>query len=104
MDDIEHPDLIEECIKNIDAAAYEKNRYKDEKLPSIKKKIDRNDKTEYWPKIIKESLHWLLFYIIEFTTDRIENDKNLLPSLLVFFQYLRLNFGEIRGKMIKKQQ
>ena len=52
MDDIEHPDLIEECIKNIDAAAYEKNRYKDEKLPSIKKKIDRNYKTEYCPKSI----------------------------------------------------
>ena len=72
--------------KNIDAAAYEKNRYKDEKLPSIKKNIDRNDKTEYWQKIIKGILNWLPFLdTIEFTADRIENDKNLSPSLLIFF-------------------
>ena len=31
--------------KIIDTAADEKNLYKDVKLPSIKKKIDRNDKT-----------------------------------------------------------
>ena len=46
MEGIEHPALIKECIKNLDAAVYEKYIYKDEKLPSIKKKIDRNDKTE----------------------------------------------------------
>ena len=63
MDDLDHTAFIEEWKKYIDAAAYEKNLYKDVKLPSIKKKIDRNDKTEYWPNIIKESLHWLLFYI-----------------------------------------
>ena len=37
MEDIEHPDLIEEQKRNIDAAAYEKIQYKDVKLPSIKK-------------------------------------------------------------------
>ena len=42
---IEHPALIEEWIQNIAAAAYENNLYKDEKLTSINKKIDRNDKT-----------------------------------------------------------
>ena len=45
MDDLDHPAFIEEWKKNLDVAAYEKNLYKDVKLPSIKKKIDRNDKT-----------------------------------------------------------
>ena len=63
MEYIEHPALIEEWIKNIDAAAYENNLYKDEKLPSIKKRIDRNDKTEYWPIIIVEISIGCLFLI-----------------------------------------
>ena len=45
MDDLDHPTLIEEWKQNLDAAAYEKNTYKDVKLLSIKKKMDRNDKT-----------------------------------------------------------
>ena len=74
-----------------DAAAYEKYIYKDEKLPSIKKKIDRNYKTDYWPKRIVESLNWLPFLdIVEFTADRIENDKNLLPSLLKYFTMFKI--------------
>ena len=48
MDNLEHPDLIEER-KNIDAAAYEKNLNQDVKIPLIKKKIECNGKTEYWP-------------------------------------------------------
>ena len=58
MRDIEHPALIEEWIQNIDAAAHEKDEHKDENLPSMKKKIDRNHKTECWPKIIMKSLNW----------------------------------------------
>ena len=82
MEDIGHPTLIEEWIQNLDSDAYEKYIYKDVKLPSIRKKIDRNDKTEYWPKSIVESLNWLtLLDITEFTTDRIENDNNPLSSL-----------------------
>ena len=54
---IEHPAFIEEWIQNLDAASYENNIYKDEKLPSIKKKFYRNDKTEYWTKIIVESIN-----------------------------------------------
>ena len=43
----------------------------------MKKKID---KTECWPKIIMGSLNWLPFIdIIEFTADKIENDKNIFP-------------------------
>ena len=45
MDDLDHHALIKEWKQNLDASAYEKNLYKDVKLPSIKKKIDRNDKT-----------------------------------------------------------
>ena len=52
MDNLEHPALIEEWKQSIDDAVYEKNLYKDAKLPSIKKKNDCNDKTEYCPKSI----------------------------------------------------
>ena len=77
MDDLDHPVLIKELKQNLDAAAYEKNLNQDVKIPSIKKKIDRNNKTEYWPTSIKESLSWLSFlYIMGFTKEKIENDKN----------------------------
>ena len=47
------------------------------------------------------SLNWLPFIdIMVCTADRIENDKNLLPSLLKMIQCLRLNVGGIQGKMI----
>ena len=39
MDDLEHPALIEEWKKHLDAAAYEKYIYKDVKIPSIRKNI-----------------------------------------------------------------
>ena len=62
MEDIYHPALIGERKQNIDAAAYEKNLYKDLKIPPINKQIDRDDKTEYWPTSIEESLNWLPFF------------------------------------------
>ena len=66
--------LIEEWIRNIYAAAYDKNLIKDEKLPSIQNKIDCNDKTEYRPKRIMESLNWLTFIdIMEFTSKLISS-------------------------------
>ena len=53
--------------------------------------MDCNDKTEYWPKSIMESLNWLLFLdIMDFTADRIENDRNILPSLLNFFTMFKI--------------
>ena len=80
MKDLEHPELIEEWIQNIDDDAYEKNLHKDEKLPSMKKKIDLNYKTELWPKSIMKSLNWLTSVdIMQFTVDMRENDKNILP-------------------------
>ena len=77
MEDLGYPALIEEWKQNIHADAYENNLYQDVKISSIKKNIDRNHKTEYWPTNIKEILNWLPFSIMEFNTDRIENDKNL---------------------------
>ena len=86
-----HTELIKQWIQNLDAAAYEKNIHKDEKLPSMKKKIDRNYKTECWPKSIMESLNWLPFIdIMEFTADKIRNDKNILPSLLKKFTMFKI--------------
>ena len=38
-------------------------------------------------------------YVMEFTTDKIDNDKNLLPTLLKIFQCLRLNVGGIQVKI-----
>ena len=37
MDDLDHPALIEEWKKNVDAAAYENNLNQDINIPSIKK-------------------------------------------------------------------
>ena len=54
---LEHLELIEEQVQNFDAASYETSLHKDKKLPSMKKKMYRNDKTEYWPKSIMESLN-----------------------------------------------
>ena len=52
-----------------------KNLNQDEKLPSMKYKIDRKYKTDCWPKIVMESLNWLTFLkITELTSDRINND------------------------------
>ena len=77
MDDIDHPELIEEWKQNVDAIAYENNINQDVRIPSIKKTFDRNNNLEYWPTSIKEILKWLpSFDIMEFTAERIKNDKN----------------------------
>ena len=77
MEDLEHPALIEEWIQNIDSVYYEKHLHKDEKLPSLKKKMYPTYKTECWPKIILDGLNWLPFIeTMDFTADRIYNDKN----------------------------
>ena len=40
-------------------------------------KNDCNDKTEYWPTSIKESLNWLPYlHIMDFTSESIENNIN----------------------------
>ena len=69
-------------------------------LPSIKKTIDRNDKTQYCPKIIEESINWLPFLdIMELTADKIDSDKIYYRYCLIVFRCLRLNIGGIQGKM-----
>ena len=47
MENYDHPALIDERKQNINAAAYKKHLNKEINLPSKKKEIDRNDKTEY---------------------------------------------------------
>ena len=57
----------------------------------MRKKIDCNYKTECWTKSIMEILNWLYFLdIMEFTTNRINNDKNILPSLLKDFTMFKI--------------
>ena len=52
----------------------------------------------------KVSIGYLFLDIMELTADRINNDKNILPSLLKILQCLRLNVGGIKGKMTKNKQ
>ena len=61
MDDIDHTELIKECEQNIDVYAYENNLNQYEKIPSIRKTINRYNRNEFLPAIINESLNWLLF-------------------------------------------
>ena len=57
----------------------------------MKKKIEHNYKTEFWPKIIMKSLNWLPFLdITEFTADKIKNDENLFPLLLKKFTMFKI--------------
>ena len=71
----------------------------------MKKKIDHNYKTDFWPKRIMESLNWSPFLdVTEFTADKINYDKNLFPSLLKSLHCLRLYVGGIKKKeMIKNE-
>ena len=102
MEYLDHPALIEEWKQKIYVTAYENNLNQDVKIPSIKKTCYRNNKPEYWPTIIKESLNWLPFiYIMEFALDRIDNDK-LLPSLLKLFSMFNINFWYSPGEDGKK--
>ena len=52
----------------------------------------------------KVSIGYLFLDITELTADRINDDKNILPSLLKILQCLRLNAGGIKGKMTKNKQ
>ena len=80
MKDLEHPELIKEWIQILDAAFYKKILNQYEELPSTTKKIDRNYKTDCWPKSIMESLNWLPFIdTMEFTSEKMNNDKNVFP-------------------------
>ena len=60
MEYLKHTALIKEWIQNIDAAAHENNLHKDEKLTSMKKKVDRNYKTECWKSHNGKS-QWVTF-------------------------------------------
>ena len=79
-----------------------KKSNQDVKIPSIKKKMDRNKKTENWPTSIKESINWLPFYIIAFTADKIENDKKNVPSLLNLFSMFNIKCWYSPGGFKKK--
>ena len=39
LEDIENPAFVKEWMQNTNAVAYEKYRYKDENVPSIRKKM-----------------------------------------------------------------
>ena len=79
-----------------------KNLNKEIKLPSNKKEIYCCDNMTYWETNVKEFINWFFFTnIMEYTSERIDNDITSLPSLLeknVCFRYV---FVMIRNLMIK---
>ena len=65
--------------KNIDADADEKKLNRGIELSSNKKEMDRHEIIGYCPTSIKEGLSWLyILNIMDYTTDRIENNITLL--------------------------
>ena len=59
----------------------------------MKKKIDRNYKTDFWPKSITLNLNWLPFLdVMEFTAYKIDNDINIFPSLLKKITMFKIKF------------
>ena len=57
---------------------------------SGKKKINRVDNHKHWPASIKETIQWFPFLtIMEHTTNKIQDNKGLISSLLNIFQCLK---------------
>ena len=47
----------------------------------------------YWPTSIKEFINWFTFMnIMEYTTDRIDNEITLLPPLMKMFSIFQMRF------------
>ena len=63
MDDLDHPVLIEEWKKILILLIMKTIHTKMHSYHQLRN-IYHNDKTEYWPTSIKESIDWSLFYII----------------------------------------
>ena len=67
--------MIEECEKNPDAAAYEKNVNQYVKIPPIKKQMIIMIKLKTGQQAKRKfSIGYLFIYITEFPVDRIDND------------------------------
>ena len=64
--------------------------------------MDHPDIIDYWPTSIQEGLNWFPFMnIVEYNSDRIDNDITLLPSLLNIFKCFKFVVGIIMDTMIK---
>ena len=63
LKEIYHPEILQEWKLNIDAKEYEKNMLIMLKQSS-KKKINRIDNFDHWPKSIKELLNGFHFLIL----------------------------------------
>ena len=86
LDDINHPELIQEWKLNLDATVYEKNIDANVNKNSAKKEIDCHDSDLYWPTSIKDTIQWFPFLTtIEHTANIINPNKGLIPSLLKVF-------------------
>ena len=58
LNDINHPALIQEWKKNIDASSNENKIYADVYKPSDKKEIYFHDSNSYWTTPIKDKIQW----------------------------------------------
>ena len=63
MGNLDRPELTEEWKQNLDADTYGKRKPRCKSTIKEDKMFDRNNKTEYWPTIIKEGLKWIHFLI-----------------------------------------
>ena len=63
--------------------------------PSDKKETDRHDRYLYWPTTIKYTIQWFPFLtIMEHTTNILNPNKGIIPSLLKLFAMFELRlFG-----------
>ena len=92
LNDINHPELIQEWKLNIDATAYGKKIDADVYKPSSKKEIYCHDSNSYWSTLINDTIQWFSFlYIIDHTANIFEPNKGLITSLLKVFAMLQLH-------------
>ena len=72
------------------AADYGNNLNQDVNIPSVKKKVDCNDKTRYCPTSIKESLNWLHFCYNEIHCRYGREIIKILLSFLNLFKMFKI--------------
>ena len=60
--EINHPEFLQECKLNLDAAEYEKNMKANMYKPSVNKKFNRVDNQKHWTASIKKVFYFSNHY------------------------------------------
>ena len=65
-----------------------------------KKKFNRIDSNNYWPKSKQETIQWFPFLtIMEYTTNIMKTNNGLISSLLKVFSMFELSLNYKEGKL-----